>query len=248
MDQRRYLQLLELDYARMRETATRDLAAPVPHCPGWTTADLLKHVGDTFLHKVETMRRGTWPKPWPPEPDPSGPGAYLDRATAELRDELTSRESKQQALTWYDPDQTVGFWARRMALEAVVHRVDAELAAGEPVTPIPTDLAVDGIDEILVTFLAFASREWPEDFGDRLAGADGRAVSIAAGANRWLVRLAPSGVEVSRGDAPGETSISGASQDVLLWLWGRGDGAALTFDGDLDLVKRLRDLLKEATQ
>ncbi|SDI32456.1 maleylpyruvate isomerase family mycothiol-dependent enzyme [Nonomuraea jiangxiensis] len=248
MDQRRYLELLELDYARMRETATRDLAAAVPSCPGWTTADLLKHVGDTFLHKVETMRRGTWPKPWPPAPDPSGPGAYLDRAMAELRGELTSRKPEEHALTWYDPDQTVGFWARRMALEAVVHRVDAELAAGEPITPIPADLAVDGIDEILVTFLAFASRQWPEDFGDALAGADGRSVSIAAGAKRRLVRLAPSGVEVSTDDTPGEASISGASQDVLLWLWGRADGTALTFDGDPELVKRLRDLLKEAAQ
>ncbi|WP_170223677.1 maleylpyruvate isomerase family mycothiol-dependent enzyme [Nonomuraea turkmeniaca] len=232
----------------MRETATRDLAAAVPHCPGWTTADLLKHVGDTFLHKAETMRRGTWPKPWPPEPDPNGPGAYLDRAMAELRGELASREPQEHALTWYDPDQTVGFWARRMALEAVVHRVDAELAAGEPIRPIPPDLAVDGIDEILVTFLAFASRQWPEDFGDKLTSADGRSVSVAAGADRWLVRLAASGVEVSRGDSPGEASISGAAQDVLLWLWGREDVAALTFDGDPELVKRLHDLLREATQ
>ncbi|MEV4355055.1 hypothetical protein [Nonomuraea sp. NPDC049625] len=57
-----------------------------------------------------------------------------------------------------------------------------------------------------------------------------------------------SGVEVSRDGSTAEASISGASQDVLLWLWGRGDGAGLTFDGDPDLVKRLRDLLKEATQ
>ncbi|MER6007596.1 maleylpyruvate isomerase family mycothiol-dependent enzyme [Nonomuraea angiospora] len=248
MDQRRYLQLIEQDYARMRETATRDLTATVPHCPGWSTADLLTHVGDTFLHKVETMRRGAWPEPWPPEPDPDGPAAYLDRAMAELRGELTSRKPEEKALTWYDPDQTVGFWARRMSLEAVVHRVDAELAAGEPVMPIPADLAVDGIDEILVTFLAFASRQWPEDFGDGLAGADGRAVSISVGTDRRLVRPAASGVEVSMDGSTAEASISGASQDVLLWLWGRGDGAGLTFDGDPELVKRLRDLLKEATQ
>ncbi|MEV4016130.1 hypothetical protein AB0J35_37090 [Nonomuraea angiospora] len=43
---------------------------------------------------------------------------------------------------------------------------------------------------------------------------------------RRLVRPAASGVEVSRDDSTAEASISGASQDVL--LWGRGDGAALT--------------------
>ncbi|MEV4070236.1 maleylpyruvate isomerase N-terminal domain-containing protein [Nonomuraea fuscirosea] len=138
---------------------------------------------------------------------------------AELRGELASRPPEEQALTWYDPDQTVGFWARRMALETAVHRVDAELAAGEPIMPIPADLAVDGIDEILVTFLAFASRQWPEDFGDALAGADGRAVSITTGANGWLVRLAASGVEVAGDDAPGEASISGAPHDVLRFAW-----------------------------
>lgn len=73
-------------------------------------------------------------------------------------------------------------------------------------------------------------------------------MSISVGTDRRLVRPAASGVEVSRDDSTAEASISGAAQDVLLWLWGRGDGAGLTFDGDLELVKRPRDLLKEATQ
>ena len=45
-----------------------------------------------------------------------------------------------------------------MAQETVIHRVDAELAAGEPIAPIPDDLAVDGIDEVLERFLAYGSR------------------------------------------------------------------------------------------
>ncbi|MGW4960170.1 hypothetical protein ACWEPL_23375 [Nonomuraea sp. NPDC004186] len=65
----------------------------------------------------------------------------------------------------------------------------ARMRGRRAVMPIPADLAVDGIDEILVTFLAFASRQWPEDFGDGLAGADGRAVSISVGTDRRLVRL-----------------------------------------------------------
>ena len=40
-----------------------------------------------------------------------------------------------------------------MALEVAVHRYDAELAHDE-VTPIPDDLALDGVDEVLRVMLA----------------------------------------------------------------------------------------------
>ena len=42
----------------------------------------------------------------------------------------------------------MGFWFRRMAHETVIHRVDAELAAGLPTAHVPDDLAIDGIDEV----------------------------------------------------------------------------------------------------
>jgi hypothetical protein len=51
------------------------------------------------------------------------------------------------------PDQTVGFWIRRMAQETVVHRVDAELAAEVAPGAIPDDIALDGIDEFLIAFI-----------------------------------------------------------------------------------------------
>ncbi|MEV4286740.1 maleylpyruvate isomerase N-terminal domain-containing protein [Nonomuraea bangladeshensis] len=130
----------------------------------------------------------------------------LDRSYAGLRAEFAAREPGEATLTWYDPDQTVGFWIRRMALETVVHRIDAELAAGTPVTPVPDDLAADGVDEILTVMLAYET-----------------TASAAA-------------------------SVAGAPRDVLLWLWGRQDGAGLTFGGDGAPVERLRWLLKESTQ
>ncbi|MFC4114951.1 maleylpyruvate isomerase family mycothiol-dependent enzyme [Nonomuraea zeae] len=249
MEWDRYLELFELDVARLRETGARDLGAAVPSCPGWTAADLLLHVGEVYLHKVEMMRKGVWPDPWPPAPDPAGPAAYLDRGAAELRGEFAARAPQDKSLTWYDPDQTVGFWIRRMAQETVVHRVDAELAAGETIAPIPDDLAVDGIDELLVVHFAYSVSKWPEEFGELLTSSDGRAVSIETGAERRLVRTRASGVEITRGE-PGSAaaSISGTPQEVFLWLWGRADGAALSFAGDLELVERLRALLKVATQ
>jgi hypothetical protein len=32
--------------------------------------------------------------------------------------------SRDPAGSWYTPDQTVGFWIRRMAQETVIHRID----------------------------------------------------------------------------------------------------------------------------
>ena len=46
------------------------------------------------------------------------------------------------------PDKTVGYIRRRQAHEALIHRLDAELAAGD-VTPLDTELASDGVLEAL---------------------------------------------------------------------------------------------------
>ena len=73
-----------------------------------------------------------------------------------------------------------------MAQETVIHRIDAELALGSTVAPVPADLAVDGIDEVLVVFLAYASALWCEDFGDDLAEADERPVLVSTGGVRLV--------------------------------------------------------------
>ena len=67
----------------------------------------------------------------------------------------SSRRTRRRtpAWSWWEPDQTVGFWYRRMALETVVHRVDVETQFGPP-SAIDAALAVDGIDEVLTLMLA----------------------------------------------------------------------------------------------
>ena len=68
MDKQRFLECLEADFTRLREVVAGALDAPVPSCPGWTGADLARHVAEVYLHKTETMRQGVWPAPWPPDP------------------------------------------------------------------------------------------------------------------------------------------------------------------------------------
>ncbi|WP_214317501.1 maleylpyruvate isomerase family mycothiol-dependent enzyme [Nonomuraea sediminis] len=244
----RYLDCLRADAALLRAAAAADLTAAVPSCPGWTATDLVNHVATVYLHKAETIRQGAWPSPWPPDLSGEEPLAVLDRFLADLLGELTAHDPGTKALTWYDPDQSVGFWIRRMAHETVIHRVDAELARGAGVSGIPDDLAVDGIDEVLVTFLAFASTGWPEDFGDALPALSGRAIALSAGDRHWVVRPAATGAEVTSAAGPADVTITGSPQDLLLWLWRRGPADGLRVEGDAALAEGLYGLMRDATQ
>lgn len=88
------------------------------------------------------------PDPWPSELDESDPVRLSREAYDTLRTELSERGPRAPAHTCHltGPNRRLRY--RRMALETVVHRLDVEPALGE-VTPVPADLAVDGIDEVL---------------------------------------------------------------------------------------------------
>jgi uncharacterized protein (TIGR03083 family) len=253
MQNARFLECLAADASRLREVAAGDLGAPVPTCPDWTVADLVRHVGVVYLHKTECMRLNAFPDPWPPDVADEEPLALLDRSYTALTGEFATRAPESPSVTWFDPEQTVGFWIRRMAQETVIHRLDAELALGVPAAPIPADLAIDGVDEVLVRFLAFGSTEWREDFGDLLDDCDGRAVQVRAGDSSWLVRLTKDGVMVSgpgdadAGAADVAATVSGAPDAVLIWLWRRSGDEAITTQGDPAVVGKLWQLLGAAT-
>lgn len=249
MDASRFLECTASDYARLRDLAAKDLDAAVPSCPGWTVADLARHVAAVYLHKAESMRQQKLPQPWPPpELTSEEPLALLDRAWADLSQEFAERAPDTPAYTWYEPDQTVGFWIRRMAHETVIHRIDAELALAEPVRPVPDDLAVDGIDEVLTLFLDYGSKRFPDDFGGEQPASDPRPVLVDSGGYTWEVTAGPDGVDVvgGGGSAPGAT-VQGGPEAALRWLWGRG-GDGVTVSGDEALVGQLRRVLVIATQ
>lgn len=247
VDEQRYLECLEADYTRLRAVVEPALDERVPSCPDWTGADLVRHVAHVFLHKAETMRHGRWPAPWPPDLGADVLGA-LDDAYRRLVGEFAAREPADQALTWYEPDQTVGFWLRRMAQETVIHRLDAELAAGVAHAPIPTDLAEDGIDEVLVRFLVYGSVEYPEELGEHLPECDGRTVQIDTGGAGWQVQLGPTEITVERGQADPEAGVFGEADAVLRWVWRRAGDDVVQLDGNRWVLGKLRTMLGIATQ
>jgi uncharacterized protein (TIGR03083 family) len=258
MERSRLLECLAADFSRLREVGASDLTAAVPSCPGWTVADLVRHVAEVYLHKAECMRSNAFPDPWPPAGLASeGPIELLDRAYAELTGEFAARADAEPSRTWHEPDQTVGFWVRRMAQETVIHRLDAELALGVPIAAVPDDLAIDGIDEVLKLFVGYGSHAWLEDFQPVLADAQGRTVIVGVdGGPGWLVRTEKTGVDVSDADpaaaasTPVDATVSGGAAGVLRWLWARespgvSDAHA---EGDEVTLTELRKLLVASTQ
>jgi uncharacterized protein (TIGR03083 family) len=272
MDKVRFTDCFAEDYALLRDAAASvDLGVPVPSCPGWTMGNLVTHVGQVYLHKTTVMRTGEWPRPWPPaELEHEPPLALLGRAYGELTAEFAARDADEAVPTWYEPEETVGFWLRRMAHETVIHRIDAELAAGLPSARVPDDLALDGIDEVLIRFLAYFSPEGvAEGHVRHLPGADGTAAIVVSSAGRnWTVRPSSSDEVTAEPGAARDPMVvvSAAPDPMLRWLWGRttddavpgrtrndlitgrtGNGA-VTVTGDPAWAGYLRQLLIATTQ
>jgi uncharacterized protein (TIGR03083 family) len=250
MDNQRFRECLKADFGRLRGVAAgADPGAAVPSCPGWTMADLLRHVGEVYLEKAECIRLGREPDPWPPEGLAGEPPLeLLDRGYAALTEQFAAHGPEERAFTWYGPDQSVGFWIRRMAQETVIHRVDAELAAGARVATIPDDLAADGIDEVLVVFVQYGTGNWLEEFPGLIALTGDRAVRVVTPQRSWLLNLTTKGARVAEpGADPARVTVEGPAPEVLLWLWNRG-GQGTTVTGDQDTAALLRQVLVTNTE
>jgi uncharacterized protein (TIGR03083 family) len=250
----RYLDCLAADFARLRSVARIDQSAAVPTCPAWSVADLTGHVAEVYLHKAAAIRDGVEPQEWPPKQLAlEEPLALLERAYAELSHEFATRQPSDQAGSWYTPDQTVGFWMRRMAHETVIHRIDAELATGQSLASIPADLALDGVDELLKVFVAFGVANWGRYFTEILSASPGRTYRVRADAATWRVRTGPGVFEVQDGpsDSPTDVSVSAAPTDMLRWVWNREAISApsgVSVQGSDEAVAELKRCIAAATQ
>jgi uncharacterized protein (TIGR03083 family) len=243
----------EIDYLQaLRDEGTALVAAgrlgldpPVPACPGWAVADLVLHTGMVHRHKLEIIRGrlAEPPDPWPPPAPPRGKLlGWYEQGLEELLTVLEDADPETRVWTFYRPDQTAGFWRRRMAQETAVHRVDAESAHGGP-RPLPATLAADGVSELLEVFLA------PHAEGEPVGGR-GESLHLHATdtEGEWRLRLLPAGVEVGRGHAQADATASGGASDLLLFLWGRAPADPLERSGDPALLPRVRELAAAATQ
>ncbi len=206
-----------------------DADTPVPSCPGWTAQTLATHIGmihrwvrgtvlDAGTEPLEFTQFGSdLPQEW------KGYGDWLEASSGPLSSAL--READPSARAWSFADtQNAGFWSRRMLHETAIHRVDAELAAGQR-PRMDTETAVDGIDELLYMLnYAHPFRAAPADL--RGQGESIHLHATDAGLH-WLVRLTPDGHVWKRSDADEAESASatlrGNADDIHLYQYNRLD-------------------------
>ena len=117
-----YLPVLRTTNARFDDAAAEAVlahgwSAPVPGCPDWRLADLVRHVAEVqhfWAWVVRTRRRDPSAYPEPPRhPDDELLG-WLDAQHAELETALAGADPAERVWTWA-PQQDVAFVLRRQA-------------------------------------------------------------------------------------------------------------------------------------
>lgn len=188
----------------------------VPSCPEWTLRDLAVHVGEFcgFWTHVLCEGAGRVRTPFPDVPtDDARVVDWLANIGSHLSHVLASTPAETRVWTWFESDHSAGFVARRCAHELSIHRYDAQTAR-DACTPIPAELASDGIDEMLDALVTVRDRTH-EAKGEtlHLHGTDVHA--------EWTVTMFADRIEVSRKHAKADFAMRGGVSDIELTLYGR---------------------------
>ncbi len=260
-----YLDHLARDSARFVEALRQtNPETRVPSCPDWDADDLLWHLAEvqwfwgaiagrglTRGEDVEALDNGGRPS------DREGLLAYFASATADLHGALSASTPETPAWTWSD-EQSIGFIRRRQAHEALIHRLDAELTAGDR-TAMDPDLATDGVDELLHVMYG-GTQPWGRFTPDPTQTV---AVHTTDTDRSWLVTLGqftgtgPDGTTydepdlavASSDDAASDTreppaaTLRGVAADLDCWLWHRPPLGEVERGGDPSVLSRFDETI-----
>jgi uncharacterized protein (TIGR03083 family) len=231
-------------------------AAPVvPSCPGWVITDLILHLG--MVHRSVSRVIGERLQQPPPPDDrswlglaeqwrgwlpparaphlsavPAGLLDWFHDGAADLRERFGTVGPHERVWTW-SADHSVGFWARMQAVEAAVHRWDAENAVG---TARPVDAAL-AADAVGLTFEALAPMrravgKAPPGHGERFF------FRRTDGPGSWAVQIDGDCVVLGAPDGQYDIQVSGTASDLALFLWQRAAAGELDIHGDMSLLSR----------
>lgn len=240
-----YLDHLRRESARFRSVLTDcDPAARVPACPDWDAADLLHHLTGVQWFWSRIVLGETDPEAVQERDRPASYAeqlALFDECSAALSDALAAADPAATAWTWA-PEQTVGFTFRRQAHEALIHRLDAEQAAGA-VTGLDPRLAADGVLETLDVMFGGTPAWGTFTPGDQLLRVDcidtddhvWVRLGIFSGTDPDSGKSYADEADVSVVDDPGgepDCLVSGHAAALDAWLWRRRDDEAIDVTGD----------------
>ena len=222
------------------DAARGRLDGTVEHCPGWSVADLVRHL--TEVHWFwGTIVEELLPEPPDESRRPARPAddELVDGfAAGAVRLVRVLREADQSARcwTWAGWQQDVAFVTRHQVQEAVVHHWDAVHAAnaagGSAVDfVVSPDVAADSVDEFL--HFSVASDDDPDE--PTTPPLDGAIAFRATDTgDAWtLTDGRPGTAAVSSGVREGVPALQAPAGDLLLWLYQRIELDATAVPADL---------------
>jgi uncharacterized protein (TIGR03083 family) len=236
-----YPSIISRETSRIVEAYERDRSAAIPWSDRWTVATVARHVAGTHHVVAEVIRErpdadfGLFAELRTPPKDAPEFVEWFRSGTSSLLEQLSSVPAADECWSWYEAGGQVGWWARRMALEALVHRADADMARGLDFSVAP-EVAADGVDEYLDVFVAASRRANHSPAGPTIS------FECTDRSDRWCLDLSEQGSRLlSREALPASVGVRGSSRDLLLALWGRApfsDASGLEASGNVAELDR----------
>lgn len=237
-----WLTAVRQEGAGLRAAATTEtFDAKVPSCPGWTVATLLRHTGTGLRWLAAHIGRGVVSEPADEQaeglPDGDALLPWWDASLTQAVDALDRTDPALPAWNWAPRAKVAGFWHRRYAHELAMHRWDAQVSVGLP-EPVETALAVDGVTEVLDTWLPANGTRAERDGVVQLIADDTE--------DSWIIRVRGTAISLLDTatllpeDRPVHVQASGSASDLVLALYGRVPFDVLDVAGDESLLDALR--------
>lgn len=233
-------------FADAVHTAGQD--ARVSSCPEWSVRDLADHLGAVHRWCAATVsrpgeklvRRGPTDPPMPEGDDDVS--TWLLEGAATLTQAIRAA-GDDTLVGGFGRLVPVSFWARRQCHETLVHRVDAELAAGLPVlADVDPVIAADAIDEHLA-MVAMGAQRRPG------LGTDGATLHLHAtdeglgDAGEWVVTFGAEGPVVEHAHRKSDAAVRGPARMLLTVLTSREspEDAGVDVLGAAEVLTRWRE-------
>jgi uncharacterized protein (TIGR03083 family) len=218
--------------------AETDWERPVPHCPDWDAAGLVRHTGGIFLWMAAVVTSAERVSRRTLDPAPEDLAELAPWYLGSLHATLAALEAADpDALTWtFSPtgDRRVRWWCRRLAVEVAIHRWDAQHAVavdgGTGPRALDGALATAGIEEFVVEFLpGLLAQHDLEGIGGTLH------LRATDGSAEWWIDVDAQGSAVTE-HTEAESTVGGTRSDLLLWLTNRGPLETIELSGNRQML------------
>ena len=222
------------EVARRFATAAADTNPrdQVPACAGWSTYDLVVHLGNTHAWAATILETGERAAEQNDEPSSRKPRALGEWYAAKAEDLYRVLQAADPTATCWNftgRDLTPRFWARRQTHETLVHLVDLDQACGRT-TELAERLCTDGIAEVLSVMVPRMYQR-----GRRVELSVPLSLRTTDGPAAWT--LLPHGDRppaIRPGVDPDADLLEGSASALFRLLWGRlaGDDPAVSRTGN----------------